>query len=144
LQNIKIIFSLKVIRSNLRCLFKSLTASLKPLPSTMLPFNTSAFSNTSGAPDRAAQRKAVVAPFDEFDAKLENVQQHIAQFTQRCEETGLIEDFSFIACENAPPPDVGLSDPIEKAAWISDPQRLTLGNILIDAWTTTMKKVQAA
>jgi len=80
----------------------------------------------------------------EFDAKLENVQQHIAQFTQRCEETGLIEDFSFIACENAPPPDVGLSDPIEKAAWISDPQRLTLGNILIDAWTTTMKKVQAA
>ena len=62
----------------------------------MLPFNTSAFSNLLGASDRAAQRKAVVAPFDVFDAKAEDVMQHIAQFTQRCEETGLIKDFNFI------------------------------------------------
>jgi hypothetical protein len=40
----------------------------------MLPFNTSAFSNTLGAQDRAAQRKALVAPLKEdFDGK-----------TQRC------------------------------------------------------------
>ncbi len=39
----------------------------------LLPFNTSVFSNILGAPDRAAQRKAIVAPFDEFDAKPEDV-----------------------------------------------------------------------
>jgi hypothetical protein len=69
----------------------------------MLPFNTSAFSNSLGASDRAAQRKAIVAPFDEFDAKPEDVMQHIAQFTQRCEETGIMEDFNFIESENSPP-----------------------------------------
>jgi hypothetical protein len=35
----------------------------------LLPFNTSTFSNTLNADDRAAQRKALVAPFqDLFDA----------------------------------------------------------------------------
>jgi hypothetical protein len=109
----------------------------------MLPFNTSAFTNTLGAPDRAAQRKAVFAPFNEFDAKLENIQQHVAQFTQRREETGLKEDFSFFDSEYAPPPDIDLSNPIEKAAWISDLQRLNYGNILLDASIATMKKIQA-
>ncbi len=69
----------------------------------MLPFNTSAFSDSLGASDRAAQRKAIVTPFDEFDAKPEDVMQHITQFTQRCEETGIMEDFNFIESENPPP-----------------------------------------
>ena len=62
----------------------------------MLPFNTSAFSNLLGASDRSAQRTAVVAPFDEFDAKSDDVMQHIPQFTQRCEETSIIEHFNFL------------------------------------------------
>jgi hypothetical protein len=71
----------------------------------MLPFNTSAFSNTLGATDRAAQRKALVAPFKEdFEGKAEDVLQHIAAFTQRCEETGVIEDFKFIEEEHPPRP----------------------------------------
>jgi hypothetical protein len=81
----------------------------------MLPFNTSAFSNTLGASDRAAQRKAIVAPFNEFDAKSEDVIQHITQFTHRCEETGIMEDFNFIDFEKSPPSDVDLSDPTAKA-----------------------------
>jgi hypothetical protein len=49
----------------------------------MLPFNTSTFSNLLGASDRAAQRKALVAPFkDEFDGKSDDVLQHIADFNQ--------------------------------------------------------------
>jgi hypothetical protein len=45
----------------------------------MLPFNTGAFSNTLGATDRAAERKALVAPLkEEFDGKAEDVLQHIA------------------------------------------------------------------
>jgi hypothetical protein len=63
----------------------------------LLPFNTSAFSNLLGASDRAAQRKALVAPFkEEFDGSLDDVLQHIASFTTRCAETGVIEDFNYI------------------------------------------------
>jgi hypothetical protein len=91
------------------------------------PFNTSAFSNVLGVSDHATQRKALVSPFDEFDGKPEDVHQHIAQFTQRCVKTGVVEDFSFIICENSPPSDVALTDPIEKAAWTSDPRRFTSG-----------------
>ena len=82
----------------------------------MLPFNTSAFSNSLGASDRAAQQKAIVALFDTFDAKPGDVMQHIAQFTQQCEETGIMEDFNFVESENSPPSDVDLSDPKAKAA----------------------------
>lgn len=110
----------------------------------MLPFNTSAFSNLLGASDRAAQRKAVVAPFDEFDAKAEDVMQHIAQFTQRCEETSIIEDFNFIESERSPPSDLDMSDPLDKATWLSDPRRFVHGNILLDSSKADMSKIQAA
>ena len=110
----------------------------------LLPFNTSAFSNVLGASDRAAQRKAFVSPFDKFDGKPEDVHQHIAQFTQRCVETGVVEDFSFIICENPPPSDVDLTDPIEKAAWISDPRCFTTGNFLLNASKATIENIQAA
>jgi hypothetical protein len=110
----------------------------------MLPFNTSAFSNLLGATDRAAQRKAVVAPFDEFDAKAEDVIQHIAQFTQRCEETGIIEDFAFIESENSPPSTIDMTDPTQKAAWLADPKRYNYGNLLIDSSKADMTKIQAA
>ena len=115
-----------------------------PSITMLLPFNTSAFSNTLGTSDRAAQRKALVFPFDEFDGKPEDVQQHIAQFTQRCVETGIIEDFSFIISENPAPSDVDLTDSIEKAAWLSDPRRFTIGNFLVDAFQATLEKVQDA
>jgi hypothetical protein len=82
----------------------------------MLPFNTSAFSNTLGATNHAAQRKAIVALFNEFDAKPEDIMQHIAQFTQQCEETGMMEDFNFIESENPAPSDVDLSNPTDYAS----------------------------
>jgi hypothetical protein len=110
----------------------------------MLPFNTSAFSNSLGASDRAAQRKAIVAPFDEFVAKPEDIMQHIAQSTQRYEETGIMEDFNFIESENPPSSDVDLSDPTVKAAWMKDFRRLNYGNFLIDSSNATIEKVQAA
>jgi hypothetical protein len=73
------------------------------LPSAMmLPFNTSAFSNSLGVSNHVTKRKAVIAPFDEFDAKPEDIMQHIAQFIQHCEETGIMEDFNFIESENPP------------------------------------------
>jgi hypothetical protein len=72
------------------------------------------------------------------------VHQHIAQFTQRCIETGVVEDFSFIIGENPPPSNVDLTDPIEKAAWILDPGHFTTGNILLDAYQATIEKIQAA
>jgi hypothetical protein len=80
----------------------------------LLLFNTSAFSNILSAPDCTAQHKALISLFDVFDGKPEDVHQHIAQFTQCCIETGVVEDFSFIICENPPPSDVDLVDPIEK------------------------------
>ena len=110
----------------------------------LLPFNTSAFSNVLGASDRAAQCKALVSPFDEFDGKPEDVHQHIAQFTQCCVETGVVKDFSYIISENSPPSDVDLTDSIEKAAWILNPCRFTTGNFLLDASQATIEKVQAA
>jgi hypothetical protein len=45
--------------------------------------------------------------------------QHIAHFNRHCEETGVIEDSNFINHENPPPVDVNLSDPIQKATWIT-------------------------
>ena len=92
----------------------------------MLPFNTSAFSNTLGAIDRAAQRKALVAPFKEdFDAKSDDVIQHIASFTHRCEETGVVKDFNFVLHENAPPSDVDMTDPKAKTSWLADSRCFT-------------------
>jgi hypothetical protein len=70
--------------------------------------------------------------------------QHIAQFTQRCEETGIIKDFNFIESKNTPPSDIDMSDPIEKAAWINDPHHFVYGNILLDSSKADMSKVQAA
>jgi hypothetical protein len=110
----------------------------------LLPFKTCAFSNILGASNRAAQRKALVSSFDKFDGKPEDVHQHIAQFTQRCVETGVVKDFSFIIGENPPPSDVDLTDPIEKAAWTSDPPCFTTGNFLLDASQATIEKIQAA
>jgi hypothetical protein len=77
----------------------------------MLPFNTSSFSNTLGATDHAAQHKALVAPFKEdFDGKADDVLQHIAIFTHRCEESGVIEDFKFIEEEHLPPSNIDMPD----------------------------------
>ncbi len=92
----------------------------------MLPFNTSAFSNTLGATNRAVQCKALVAPFKEdFDAKSDDVIQHIASFTHRCEETGVVEDFNFVLHENAPPSDVDMTDPKAKTSWLADSRCFT-------------------
>jgi hypothetical protein len=111
----------------------------------MLLFNTSAFSNTLGATDRAAQHKALITPFkEEFDGKAEDVLQHIAAFTQRCEETRVIEDFQFIEEEHSPSSDVDMSDPKASIAWLSDPRRFTYGNILIDSSKATLQKLQQA
>jgi hypothetical protein len=86
----------------------------------MLPFNTiSVFSHLLSAFNCTALQKATVAPIDEFDAKAEDGMQHIAQFTQCCEEIGIMEDFNCIESKNPPPSDVDLSNPIEKAAWIN-------------------------
>jgi hypothetical protein len=110
----------------------------------MLPFNTSAFSNSLGSSNQAAQQKAIVAPFDTFDAKPEDVMQHIVQFTQQCEETEIMEDFHFVESENSPPSDVDISDPKANAAWLQDPHQLNYGNILIDSSKADIHKVQAA
>jgi hypothetical protein len=56
----------------------------------MLPFNTSTFSNLHGVSNCGAQQKAIVALFDEFSAKAEDVMQHVAQFTHRCEDSGIM------------------------------------------------------
>jgi hypothetical protein len=111
----------------------------------MPPFNTSSFSNTLGATNRAAQQKAFISPFkEEFDGKLEHVLQHIATFMHRCEESGVIENFKFLLQENQPPPDMDMSDQKEKAAWLSDNHRFTYGNILIDSSQATLEKIQQA
>ncbi len=105
----------------------------------MLHFNTSAFSNTLGAADRAAQRKALVTPFkEEFDAKPDDVMQHIASFNHHCEETGVIEDFNYILHENSPPSDVDMTDTKAHAAWLADPRCYTYGNLIIDSSTATI------
>jgi hypothetical protein len=111
----------------------------------MLPINTSAFSNTLGAADRAAQRKALVTPFkEEFDAKPDDVIQHTASFNHRCEETGVIEDFNFILHENSPPSDVDMTDAKAQNAWLVDPRRYTYGNLIVDPSTATIEKLQEA
>jgi hypothetical protein len=111
----------------------------------MLPFNTSALSNTLGTSDHAAQRKALVAPFkEEFDGKPEDVLHHIAVFTQHCEETGVIDDFSFIEEKHPPPPSVDMSHSKEKAARLVDPSHFTYGNILLDSSKATLEKLQQA
>jgi len=63
-----------------------------------------------GTTAHAAQRKAIIAPFEEFGAKPEDVLQHISRFTQWCEETGMVEDFSSIEHENPPPSDIDMTD----------------------------------
>ncbi len=110
----------------------------------MLAFNTSTFDKVLSAPDCGAQWKAIVAPFDEFDAKPDVVLQHITCFTQWCEETGMIEDFPFIEIENPPPSIIDMDGPTQKAAWLVDSRCLTYGNILINSSTATMQKIQAA
>jgi hypothetical protein len=111
----------------------------------MLPFNTSSFSNTLAASDHAAQRKALVAPFkEEFDGKADDVLQHIAIFTHRCKESGVIEDFKFIEAEHLPPSDVDMSDAKQSTSWLSDPCCFTYGTILIDSSTATLEKLQQA
>jgi hypothetical protein len=119
----------------------------------MLPFNTSAFLNLLGASDCAAQCKAIVTSFEEFDAKSEDVLQHIACFTQCCEETG------------PPPSDFNMTDPIEKAAWLRsilkkilslpDPKTMPLASkqlvsfqnrqwiyvLLMSVWSAAMKTI---
>jgi hypothetical protein len=111
----------------------------------LLPFNTSTFSNTLNAADRAAQRKALVAPFqDLFDANPENVLQFTENFTQRCQETGVMADFDFIIRENLPPSDVDLNDKAAAAAWLTDARRFTTANILIDSSEATFDNIKAA
>jgi hypothetical protein len=111
----------------------------------MLPFNTSAFSNTLGATDRATQRKALVTPLkDKFDGKPEDVLRHIADFNHRCKEAGVVEDFRFIVKENTPPSTLDLSDPVDRAKWHSNPDRFQFGNILPDSSQATIEKLQHA
>jgi len=111
----------------------------------MLPFNTSAFSNTLAASDCAAHQKAVVTPFkEEFDGNIDDVMQHIANFHHRCVETGVIEDFNFIDCKNPPPSDIDMDDTKERLAWLSDPRRFTYGNLLIESTNATLEKLQAS
>jgi hypothetical protein len=111
----------------------------------LLPFNTSTFSNTLNAVDRAAQRKALVAPFPEkFDANPEDVLQFIETFTQRCKETGVVEEFNFIIKENLPPDDVDMDDTISRTAWLTDSHRFTQGNLLIDSFQASLENVKQA
>jgi hypothetical protein len=111
----------------------------------LLPFNTSAFSNLLGASDRAAQCKALVAPFkEEFDGSPDDVLQHIASFTTHCTETGVTEDFNYIEKEKYPPSVIDMDDPASKTSWLSDPRCFTYGNILINTSTATIEKLQQA
>jgi len=108
-------------------------------------YNTSSFSNILDAPDRAAQRKAVVAPFKEdFDGTIENVMQHIADFTHRCHETSVIEEFNFVDKGHSPPDDIDMEDQKERLAWLSDPRRFTYGNLLIDSSTAKLQTARDA
>jgi hypothetical protein len=76
-----------------------------------LPFNTSVFSNTLNAVDRSAQRKALVAPFkEEFDGNPANLLYFIAIFTQQCQETGVVQDFTYVEQENPPPSTFDMND----------------------------------
>jgi hypothetical protein len=108
----------------------------------MLPFTTSTFSNILGAPDCATQRKAIVAPFkEEFDGKSEDVL-YIADFSQCCEDTGIVKDFNFIEEEHLPPSNVDMTDSKAHTAWLSDTHCFTYGNILINSSTASIEKLQ--
>jgi len=110
----------------------------------MIPFNTSSFSNTLGSSDHPAQRKALVSPFkEEFDGRPEDVLQHIATFTHRCEESGVVEDFKFLQ-ENSPPDKIDMSNSKAKADWLIDSRHFTYGNILIDSSQATLENMQQA
>jgi hypothetical protein len=102
----------------MRCFFKSYrfenpSAPLSCYPSTPAPSITL---KVLWIELLKVKQLSLLLRFDEFDAKPENVLQHIAQFIHRCEETGLIEDFTFIEHENALPSTVDMSNPAEKAA----------------------------
>jgi hypothetical protein len=81
---------------------------------------------------------------EEFDGKPEDTLQHIKAFNHHCKETGVVEDFKFIAEEYLPPSTVDLTDPAQQKAWLADPDRFTYGNILIDSSSTTIEKMQQA
>lgn len=111
----------------------------------MLPFNTSAFSNTLGATDRATQRKALVTPLkDKFDGKPEDALRHIADFNHRCKEAGVVEDFRFIVKENTPPSTLDLAEPVDHAKWHSNPDRFQFDNSLLDSSQAPIEKLQHA
>jgi hypothetical protein len=113
--------------------------------SLLLPFNTSTISNTLNPEDRAAQRKALVAPFSEkFDANPEDVLQFIENFTQCCKETGIIEDFNFIIKEKLPLSDVDMDDTIARTQWLTDSHHFTMGNLPIDYSKATLENVKQA
>jgi hypothetical protein len=108
-----------------------------------LPFDTSAFSNTLNAVDRSAQRKALVAPFkEEFDGNSANILHFIAIFTQWCQETGVVQDFTYVEHENSPPSTVDMNDSASRTAWLIDPHHFTFGNFLIDASQATVASIQ--
>ncbi len=86
-----------------------------------------------------------MVPFqDLFDANPENVLQFTEHFTQCCEETVVMADFDFTIRENPPPSNVDLNDKTSIAAWITDPRRLTTGNLIIDSSEATFENVKAA
>jgi hypothetical protein len=87
-------------------------------------YNTSTFSNKEGAPDRTAQRKALIAKLHhEFNGELNKVQQHIADITHQCNKCGIYNDFVYIIKENSPPSHLDLTDPKVKVQWDQDPDR---------------------
>ena len=76
----------------------------------------------------------IVTPFkNDFDGSINNVMQHLADFTHCCHETGMIEEFNFIEEEHSPPEDFDMDDQKQCLAWISDSRRFTYGNLLIDS-----------
>lgn len=110
----------------------------------MLPFNTSAFSNTLCAANRATQHKALITPFkEEFDAKPDDVMQHITSFNHQFKGTGVIKDFDFILHENPPRSDIDMTDTKACTNWLSDLHCFTFGNLIIEPSTATIDKLQA-
>jgi hypothetical protein len=97
----------------------------------MLHFNTSTFSNLLDALNCTARRKALVTPFKEkFDGTSDNFLQHIADFNQCYEDSGIVEDFKFFEEEHLPPSDIDMTDLKAHTASLSDPHHFTFGNIL--------------
>ena len=97
----------------------------------MPSYNTSTFTNKEGAPDRIAQRKALVAKLHQnFDGEPSLVVQFLANIAHRCAQTGVSGDFNFIISENNAPSSFNLSDPAQNSAWAIDPDRYHYGNLL--------------